>query len=131
MTTLYRKEGRRYVPHEVRWSDPSDGMKVGTFRLTYAYAEGGRRYEYEVTPDTAGFVAASVLYRQAIETAINEAAMASPQLGCKPYTKRQLAIIETFRRDMAATGGLVPTWWQFKSSWQISQAAIEAMKGKP
>ena len=130
--TLYRKVGRKYVPFEIRWTDPRDGMKVGTFRLCYAYSEGGKRYEYDVRPDTAGFVAAATLYRTKIEAAIKDAATSRPvEPTGQPYTKRQKAVLDECRAKMAAVGLLHPIWWQQASDYEISQAAIDAMKGKP
>ena len=42
--TLYKKVGRKYVPVSAHWAEDNrmDSMKVGTFRLTYAYADGAR-----------------------------------------------------------------------------------------
>lgn len=45
-------------------------MNVGTFRLTYCYSDGGKRYWYGVTPDTTGFVAAAMVAHEAMEAAI-------------------------------------------------------------
>lgn len=132
--TLYRKVGRKYVPafSSVHDRYDYDLMEVGTFRLTYAYSDGGRRYAYDVKPDTAGFVAAAMLYKQKMEAAINDASIAKPQLGTvTPYTRKQLNLIEQFRKDMAEAGGLTPTHWTHATAYQISEAAINAMKGEP
>lgn len=127
--TLYRKEGRRYKPAFSirRWDYDGDAMKVGTFRLTHAYDTGARRYEYDVTPDTASVVAALVQYRTAIEKAIADRAVARPS-GSIPYTKRQLAIIEEFREKMAKAGGMLPTYWVHASAFDISEAAVNALR---
>lgn len=130
MTTLYTKQGRRYVAwgHADRYDH--DTMRAGEFRLTYCARDGERRYTYGVTPDTAGFVAAAEIARDAMERAINDRAIAGPQLGAvTPYTKRQLAIIEQFRRDMAEAGGLTPTYWQHATARELSEAAIDAVRG--
>ena len=68
MTTLYRKEGRRYVVmgHAERY-DHADVMKAGTWRVSYCYADGSLRYSYDVKPDTASFVAACELAGEAME----------------------------------------------------------------
>ena len=71
---LYRKVGRRYVPVSDWDLNAGDKMRVGTFRLTYCYADGGSRYWYEVTPDTAGFVAAAMVAHAAMEVAFVDAA---------------------------------------------------------
>jgi hypothetical protein len=128
MTTLYEKRGRKYVPVGDRWY-AGDQMQVGQFRLTYCYSGGGRRYEYNVTPDTAGFVAAAMIAREAIERAISEAKAAQPNTaGAKPYTKKQREILERFRKEMTEAGGLFPDWWVNTSAWDISEAAIKAVR---
>jgi len=129
MTTLYEKRGRKYVPVVERWYD-GDQMKVGEFRLTYCYSGGGRRYEYNVTPDSAGFVAAAMIAREAMEQAISEAKTSRPVIpaNAKPYTKKQREILKRFRTEMAAAGGLFPDWWVNTSAWDISEAAIKAVR---
>jgi hypothetical protein len=129
MTQLFQKIGRRYVP----WGDgrnyDSDMMKAGQFRLTYCSAQGSSRYEYEVKPDTAGFVAASMIARGAMEDSIREAAIGGPADGVSvPYTKRQLEILERFRAEMSVAGGLWPSWWTVSSPREISQAGIDAVR---
>ena len=42
----------------------------------------------------------------------------------KPYTKKQLAIIEQFKKDM---GGMYPSWWTESSGYDISEAAMKAV----
>lgn len=126
---LYRKVGRRYVPaYNVHSAYDKDAMAVGTWRMVYAYSEGGRRYHYDVKPDTASFEAACMMARVAMERAITEAAQDRPQLSQVPYTKRQLALIEEYRQRMAEAGIAVPIWWQHSSPNKISQAAIDAVK---
>jgi adenine/guanine phosphoribosyltransferase-like PRPP-binding protein len=123
--THYRKVGRRYVPvtaHE-RW----DGMdqKVGTFLLRYA-KKGGQSWEYNVAPDTAGFVAAAMIAREAMEAAMVEKAKMKPQnLKPRPYTKRELALIKKFREDM---GDMFPCYWGETSTHDICQAGIDAVR---
>ena len=91
--TLYRKviRGKR-TTYVVAYSATSpyvpDLMRPGTFRLTYAYTDGGRRYEYAVTPDTASFMAAATIARQSMEDAIRQASNAKP-IGVYQYTKQQ------------------------------------------
>jgi len=120
--TLYKKVGRKYVPVSAHWSDNNgDQMAVGTFRLTYAYEDGARRYEYEVKPDTASFVAASMIAKIAMESAIKEA---SKMRASGEWRKAQLAAIDEFREKM---GGMFPTWWNEQSAYDISEAAIRAV----
>jgi hypothetical protein len=125
--TVYIKRGRRYVPFSSWERDIGDSMKVGTFRLTYAYSDGGRRYTYDVQPDTAGFVAAAQIARTAMEAAMRDAAIANPS-STTLYTKRQLDILARFRAEMAEAGGLLPTSWQHSSAYDISQAGIDAVR---
>lgn len=128
MTVLYKKIGRRYVV----WGDAKqwsyDPMRAGQFRLTYCPRDGAGRYSYDVTPDTAGFVAAAEIAREAMESAIDEAAKSKPKPPLVPYTKRQLAIIEKFRSDMAAAGAMVPHWWTTSSSRDIALAGVDAVR---
>ena len=125
---LYRKVGRRYEPaYNARDAWDKDLMPVGTWRMTYAYGEGGRRYEYGVTPDTASFAAAALLAREAMERAIMEAIKSRPQLGQAAYTKRQLAAMEACRQHLAEVGVAMPTWWQHSSAHEIAQAALDAV----
>ena len=125
--TLYKKVGRKYVPVEAYWHEQHDvdRLTVGSFRLTYAYADGGKRYEYDVQPDTAGFVAAALIAKHAMCEAITEASRMRPS-GQIPYTKKQLALIAQFRKDM---GGMMPVWWTENDGYAIADAAIEAVKG--
>jgi len=124
--TMYKKVGRKYVPVGIRWYEDhncSGSMNVGTFLLTYAYTEGGRMYEYSVKPDTASFIAASMVARKAMEEKITEFAKAKPS-GTKKYTDKQLAAIAEFREKM---GGMFPTWWIENSSYDIAKAGIDAV----
>lgn len=132
--TLYRKVGRKYVPaYDVTRAYDHDHMKVGTWRMVYAYADGGRRYEYGVTPDIASFRAAAMLAREAMISAMDAAAKSCPNLTRsekgKPYTKQQLQIINRFRDEMVAAGAMLPEWWSVSSAPAIADAAIKAIEG--
>ena len=126
METLYKKVGRKYVPHSIEWSS-NDHLKVGQFRLHYAYEAGGGMYFYDVKPDTAGFVAAAMVAHKAMENAIAEASKPRPQ-GTIPYTKKQLDIIKRFREEMMQAGGLLPEWWMHTRPWDIASAGIDAVR---
>ena len=129
METLYRKVGRKYVPHSIQWHDDTSQMKIGTCRLTYAYGPAARMFHYDVTPDTAGFHAAGMIFRKAIEDAVREKSIPSPSDGeVKKYTKKQIEIIKRFRHEMAEAGGMLPTWWNHASSWDIAEAGFDALK---
>ena len=126
-TTLYKKVGKKYIPHTVKWYEDAteDRQAVGTFRLTYAYAAGGKRYSYNVTPATATTVAAMMVAKVAMEEKIRDMArMNTYGYSQKPYTKKQLALIAKFRDDM---GGMYPSWWVERSANEISDAAIKAV----
>lgn len=124
---LYEKVGRRYVPRWDIWTDPRDIMRPGQFRLVYAYGGGGYRYEYDVTPATAAWVAACMIARKAMEDAMYEAAQSKPSEP-RAYTKKQLEIIKRFREEMAAAGGNFPEWWSVTSPQDIADAAIKALE---
>ncbi len=126
---LYEKVGRRYVPwgNAWAWQHDADIMKAGTFRLTFCAGEGSYRYTYDVAPDTAGFVAAAEVAREAMEAAIQAAAVGVPS-GPTIYTKRQQKILARFRAEMAAAGGLMPTWWEIGCARKIAQAGIDAVR---
>ena len=125
---LYRKKGRRYIPAvDVEpWSH--DVMKPGEFRLTHCYEAGARRYEYDVKPDMAGWRAAAMQAKAGMVKAMLERSIARPaSADAVPYTAQQLTIIEKFRADMAAAGGLVPSWWVHATADQIADAALAAV----
>ena len=124
---LYEKVGRRYVPRWNVWADSRDMMRPGQFRLTYAYGGGGYRYEYDVTPAIAAWVAAAMIARHAIEEAIREAAPAKPAMP-RIYTAKQMGIITRYRAEMAAAGGNLPEWWSVTSPQDIADAAIKALE---
>lgn len=130
--TLYRKvqKGKRHV-YEVAYSaqnwDMPDLMKPGTFRLVHAYKDGGRRYEYDVHPDTAGFIAAASIARIAMEEAITKAHQMKP-MGVMHYTKKQQEVLADCRARMEACGALLPTHWVPDLPYEISQAAIDAVR---
>lgn len=129
-TPLYEKHGRKYVPVRAYWHEDHnvDQMKAGTFRLVYAYTDGGRRYEYEVTAATLPAVAAMLIAKDAMVNAIREASKMRPNTSL-PYTKRQQAAIARFREEM---GGMYPTYWTENSPDEIADAAINAvMEFKP
>lgn len=128
MTQLFQKIGRRYVPwgNDQQWG--SDVMKSGECRITFCAGNGERRFTYGVTPDTAGFVAAAEVARVAMEQAMQAAAIGKPRGQLTMYTKRQREIIEQFRADMAAAGGLIPTWWEVSSARDIAQAGVDAVR---
>ena len=125
--TLYEKRGRKYVPVVERWlNGDDDQMAVGTFRLIYCYSEGGRRYEYNVTPATASWVAAAMIAREAMEQAIRDATPAKPK--ARKLTKRQQDILIRYRKEMADAGGMLPEWWEYTSAWDLSNIAIKAVE---
>ena len=122
---LYRKVGRKYVPVSAYWPEEThqNRQAVGTFRLIYAYQDGGRRFEYDVTPATAPTVAAMMIAKTAIEDAVREKARMRPY-NAQAYTAKQLKTIAKFREDM---GGMMPSWWTEGSAFDISDAAIKAV----
>lgn len=125
--TLYRKKGRRYVPaYSARdWSSyDNDLMRPGTFRLTYAYSDGGRRYEYDVTPDTASFLAAAMLAKHAMTEALRDAAKMKPS-GIHKFSARERKLIAEFR---AAMGMNYPLWWREGTADEVASAGVDAVR---
>jgi hypothetical protein len=127
-TTLYTKQGRRYVPYGnvSDWNRHGDIMRSGEFRLTHCVGDGSTRYIYSVTPDTAAFLAACSIAQVAMEKAMREAAISKPEP--MTYTATQHEIIERFRQEMAAAGGLVPVFWRNSSAAEIAAAGIAAVR---
>ena len=106
------------MPHE-------DAGRIGRI----VSRDGHTRYAYDVRPDTAGFVAAAELARDAMEQAIQQRAVATFQPGAVPYTKKQLKALEKARKDLAEAGVVLPQWWQHATSRELTEAAIEAVRG--
>jgi hypothetical protein len=125
---LYIKRGRRYIPwgNGTDWSADHDAMEIGGFRLIHCPEPGHYRTRHDVTADTAGWVAAAMIAQDAMERAMQERAIAQPQT--QQYTKRQMELIEQFRRDMAAAGGLVPSYWSHGAPHEIAQAGVDAVQ---
>lgn len=123
--TLYEKRGRRYVPVQIDYE--RDTLKAGQFRLHYAYEDGAGMYFYDVTPDTAGFVAAAMIAHKAMQNAIQDASKPSP-MNPTPYTKKQKEIINRYRKEIMDAGGMFPSWWQHASTWDIARAGIDAVR---
>ena len=127
---LFHKVGRYYKPwgNAERWDFDGDVMTAGQFRLVHCVEDGSRRYSYDVTPDTAALAAAADVAAVAMERAIQAAAIARPGVDLSQYTKKQLAIIERFRAEMAEAGGLLPSHWQHASAREIAEAGIKALR---
>ena len=127
--TLYRKVGRRYVPaysEGSSWDYDKDVMTAGTFRLTHAYSDGGRRYEYDVTPDTAGWVAAATLALHAMTEAIHERnrmTVATRQ----PLTKKQQAAVQRANAILEDAGIWAGYGWTSAAAHEVAQAGIDAV----
>jgi len=123
--TLYRrKPNGRYIPMGEAEHYDYIIMPPQGFVLTHRKA-GVTQWEYAVQPDNAGFKAAAMVARTAMEDAIRQAATYRPQTA-RPYTKKQLACIERFKAEM---GMAYPTWWAESSARDIVQAGIDAVGG--
>ena len=124
---LYKKQGRRYVPaySVAEWDYGKDRMAVGTFRLTYAYQDGGRRYEYDVTPDTAGWAAAALLAKHAMVEAMRHAATQHRPATSRvvPLTKKQQQAVAQARAILNGAG-VLSSMWEGVSPEDIADAAI-------
>ncbi len=106
-----------------------DYQKPGTCRLVIAAGDGLRRYAHDVTPDTAGWVAAATIARIAMEQAIQERSAYTPSGPPVKYTKKQLAVLAHCKKLMMDAGMLMPTHWTSTTAHEISQAAIDAVQG--
>jgi hypothetical protein len=129
-TALYVKKGRRYVPYGnvSDWHHDGDRMQAGEFRLTHCVGDGSTRYYYNVTPDNAAFLAAAGIAQVAMEEAIyREAAKINPEAAWA-WTPQQQEIIQRFRHDMAAAGGLLPTYWRKGTAAEIAAAGVAAVQ---
>jgi len=129
ITTIYFKQGRRYVPYGnvSDWRYPDiDLMQAGEFRLIHCVSDGSTRYIYNVNPDHAAFLAAASIAQVAMEQAIGEAAKSKPEL--MAYTPRQREILERFRQEMIEAGGLLPIYWRNNSASEIAAAGIAAVR---
>lgn len=126
---LYKKKGRRYVPaySAADWDYDKDRMAVGTFRLTYAYADGGRRYEHDVTPDTAGWAAAALQAKHAMVDALRQAATQHrPATSKVLLTKKQHQAVAQ-ARAILNDAGVLSSMWESASPESIADAAIAAV----
>ena len=127
--TLYRKVGRRYVPVLNSRTYERDTMPVNTWRMVYAYSDGGRRYQYDVKPDNASFKAAAMLAKQAMVDAILKASRATLDIdNGRPLTQKQKQIVKRFHALMEAAGGTLPLWWVHTSAEDVANAAIKAVE---
>lgn len=126
--TLYRKEGRRYIPTYslADWNYEGDLMPVGSFRLVHAYSDGGRRYAYNVTPDTAAWVAAATLAVHAMTEAINKANQLTIA-GGTPWTKKQQAAIAQANAILEAAGIWSGRGWTTAQAYDVAQAGVDAV----
>lgn len=126
---LYKKQGRRYVPaySVADWDCDKDHMAVGTFRLTYAYQDGGRRYEHDVTPDTAGWAAAALLAKHAMVEAMRKASTQHrPATSKLLLTKKQQQAVAQ-ARAILNEAGVLSSMWESASPESIADAAIAAV----
>ena len=125
---LYRKVGRRYVPTYslAHWNYEGDMMPVGSFRLVHAYCDGGRRYAYDVTPDTAAWVAAATLALHAMTEAIHKANQHTIASGT-PWTKKQQAAIAQANAILEAAGIWSRRGWTTAQAYDVAKAGIDAV----
>lgn len=104
-----------------------DAMKVNTFRLVHALGSGGYRYHYDVTPDTAAFVAAASIAEKAMVDAMLDASKVQPSQDLSKYTVKQLEAIRKARDIMEAAGCFV-SHWKHASANDIVRVGIDAVK---
>ena len=126
--TLYRKVGRKYAPaySSAHMAYDRDLMPVGSFCLVHAYSNGGRRYAYEVTPDTAAWVAAATLAVHAMTEAIHKANQHTIASGT-PWTKKQQAAIKQANAILEAAGIWSGRGWSSTQAYVVAKAGIDAV----
>lgn len=130
---IYRKVVRgKKVKYELignsqSYYDAHEVIRAGQFRLEFISGDGMHRYAYPVTPDTAGWEAAALIARGAMEQAIQQASQFKP-MGVKAYTKKQLKVLDECRKKMEECGALLPSHWVGATSSDIASAAIDAVK---
>ena len=99
--TLYRRQGRRYVP--VSEAMYSDSFPKGHHLVM---VEPGRRLiRYNIDPDYVALTAAAEIVRDRVADAIYQASRLRPR--CKDLTKEQLAAWQQFIDAMGEEGRLV------------------------
>ena len=104
----------------------NDVMTAGQCRLEYVAEEGWHRYRYDVTPDTAAFIAAAMIAEAAMIEKISATARFTPCSKTK-YTKKQAAILKQHAAEMEEVGLMYPVWWSSNSAFQIARAGIDAV----
>ncbi len=126
---LYKKHGRRYVPaySVADWDYDKDHMTVGTFRLTYAHTDGGRRYEHDVTPDTAGWAAAALQAKHAMVDALRQAATQHRPATSKVLLTKKQQQAAAQARAILNDAGVLSSMWESASPEAIADAAIAAV----
>lgn len=104
-----------------------DVMPVNTFRLVHAVGSGGYRYHYDVTPDTASFVAAASIAEEAMVDAMMDASKVQPAQDLSKYTIKQLEAIRK-ARDIMESAGCFVSHWKHAGVHDIVRAGIDAVK---
>ncbi len=122
--TWYRKVGRRYIAVCEAERYDYTTMPNG-YTLTYR-KDGATHWEYAVKPDSAGFMAAAMASREAMQAAIAAKATYRPSSLVK-YTKKELGYIKRFKDEM---GMRYPTFWTQATAFDIAQAGIDAVRGE-
>lgn len=100
--TLYKKVGHRYIPVNEGIDRHDLKVPVGGSVLIVSTGPGCHTYQYNVDPDRAAFLAAAALFREAMVSAIQDAAKSSPSRSVRQYTKKELECIEQERTLLAA-----------------------------
>ena len=116
--TLYRKQGRRYVPVGEYSPEAMDHLPYGAHLVVVEH--GGRYTRYNIMPAYAEVQAAIDEHREMLAKAIVKASEASR---IEPLTKKQQAAWDALRETF---GGHI---WsiQFPSAYQILDALRDEM----
>ena len=118
MSTIYRKQGRRYIPISEYCPEAMDALPYGSHLVVVEH--GGRYTRYNIMPAYAEVQAAIDEHREMLAKAIVKASEAS-RVGA--LTKRQQAAWDALRESF---GGHI---WsiQFPGAYQILDALRDAV----
>lgn len=118
MTTLYEKQGRRYVP--VSDMDACNGLPNGAWLVVVA--DGCTSVRRLVEPDHAGFEAAALRAEEAMLSALRKASETEPRDG--PLCGKAKRAYEAWKAIM----GEDVFWLTRRSAREIAQAGIQAVR---
>lgn len=123
MTVFYKKVGRKYVPVSEYDSDLHDGFPEGSHLVVCR--PGITTRKYNIDPNYAALIAASIIAHDAISSAIVKASEPSPITSpvTTPLTVKQRKAWEKLRDEMGDGLGMI----QHRSANDIAKAGVGVM----